>query len=288
MFGSTFRAYSLKSDLKPIQDEVLRRVGRNLMLFQQIEGLLKFLLSYHKAGGTPVDFKERQQKQIDTIHRKMFGQLVDKFGTEVLKDAGIEVPDDESPADWITFTFRISGDTEFVEAMRRDMKLVTEQRNELVHGFLPRWLHDSTEKLDETLTYLDTQREKVLPMHGHLQTMANHIQESQKKLIEFVSSDEYQKQSELVWLQASPLVSYLRDVASQIHRKDGWSYLAHAGRLANKELPEDVKSLNENYGFKTLKKLLIESEMFEIFDEPLAEGQFRTLYKNKGSTDGHT
>jgi hypothetical protein len=257
-------------------------VGRNLLLFQQIEGLLKLLLSCHKAGGTPVDFKERQQKQIDTITRKMFGHLVDKYGTEVLKDAGIEVPEDESPADWITFTFQISGDTEFVEAMRRDMKLVTEQRNALVHGFLPRWLPDSVEKLEETLTYLDTQREKVLPMHGHLQTMANHIQESQKKLIEFVSSDEYQKQSELMWLQASPLVLFLRDVASQIHRKDGWSYLAHAGKLANKELPEDVKCLNESYGFNTLKKLLIESEMFDVFDEPLSEGQFRTLYKNKG------
>lgn len=276
------------SDLKPTQDEVLRRVGRNLLLFQQIEGLLKFLLSYHKAGGTPVDFKERQQKQIDTIHRKMFGQLVDKYSTEVLKDAGIEVPEDESPADWVTFTFQISGDTEFVEAMRLDMKLVTEQRNELVHGFLPRWLPGSAEKLEETLIYLDTQREKVLPMHGHLQTMANHIQESQKKLIEFVSSDEFQKQSELLWLQASPLVSFLKDVASQIHRKDGWSYLAHAGSLANKELPEDVKSLNERYGCKTFKKLLIESELFDVFDEPLSEGRFRTLYKNKEGTDGHT
>lgn len=282
MFGSTLLAYSLKSNLKPTQDEVLRRVGRNLLLFQQIEWLLKFLLSRHKAEGPPVDFKERQQKQTDTINRKMFGLLVDKYGTEVLKDAGIEVPEEESPADWITFTFRISGDTEFVEAMRRDMKLMTEHRNELVHGFLPRWLPDSAEKLEETLVYLDTQREKVLPIHEHLRTAANHIQESQKKLIEFMSSGEYQKQSELMWLQASPLVLLLRDVASQIHRKDGWSYLAHAGRLANKELPDEVKSLNESYGFKTLRKLLIGSEMFDVFDEPLSEGQFRTLYKNKG------
>lgn len=281
MFGSTLRAYSLKSDLKPTQDEVLRRVGRNLLLFQQIEGLLKFLLSLHKAGGTSVDFKERQQKQIDTISRKMFGHLVDKYGTEVLKDAGFEVPEEEGPTDWITFSFRISGDTEFVEAMRRDMKLMTEQRNELVHGFLPRWLPDSPEKLEETLAYLDSQREKVLPMHEHLRTTASHIQESRKKLLEFVSSEEYQNQSELIWLQASPLVTLLRDVASQIYRKDGWSYLAHAGVLANKELPEEVRNLKERYGFKTLKKLLVESEMFDVFDEPLSNGRFRTLYKNK-------
>ncbi|MHB9101317.1 MAG: hypothetical protein ACYC2E_07390 [Sulfuricella sp.] len=271
----------MKSDHKPNQDEVLRRVGRNLLLFQQIEGLLKLLLSNHKAGGTPVDFKERLQKQINTINKTMFGCLVNKYGTEVLQDAGVEVPEEEGPADWITFTFKISGDTEFVEAMRRDMKLMTEQRNELVHGFLSRWQPESPERLEETLAYLDTQHEKVLPMHEHLRTMVSHIHESRQKLVEFMASEEYQKQSELMWLQASPLVSLLRDVASQIHRKDGWSYLARAGSLATKELPEEVENIKENYGFRTLKKLLVGSEMFDVFDEPLSEGQFRTLYKNK-------
>jgi len=276
----------LKSDLKPTQDEVLRRVGRNLLLFQQIEGLLKFLLSSHKAGGMQENLKERHQKQINTINRTMFGHLVDKYKTEVLQDAGVEVPEEERPAGWVAFSFRISGDTEFVEAMRRDMTLMTEQRNELVHGFLPRWQPDSPEKLEETLAYLDTQREKVLPMHEHLRTTASHIQESRKKLFEFMASEEYQKQSELMWLQASPLVSLLEDVATQIHRKDGWTYLAHAGDLANKELPEEVKNLKERYGFKTLKKLLVGSEMFDVFDEPLSDGRFRTLYKNRGITDG--
>lgn len=270
-------AYSLKSD----SNEVLRRVGRNLLLFQQIEQLLKFLLSYHSANGTPEDFKERQEKQIDIINRKMFGKLVGNYGTSVLKDTGVDVPEEEEPAGSFTFSFHISGDTEFVEAMRLDMKLMTEQRNELVHGFLPRWLPDSPEKIKGALAYLDTQREIVMPMHEHLRTAASHFKESRKMLIEFMASEEYQKQLDLMWLQASPLVLFLKNAASQTHRKDGWSYLACAGMLANKELPEEVKNLNERYGFKTLKKLLVGSEMFDVFDEPLPDGQFRTLYKNK-------
>jgi hypothetical protein len=282
MLGPTPWAFSLNSDLKPTQDEVLRRVGRNLLLFQRIEGLLKLLLSSHKSGGTPVDFMKRQQNQINTINRTMLGHLVDKYGTEVLQDAGVEVPEEERPAGWITFSFRISGDTEFVETMRRDMTLMTEQRNELVHGFLPRWQPDSSEGLEDTLAYLDAQREKVLPMYEHLRTTASHFEEGRKKLFAIMASEEYQKQSELMWLQASPLVSLLRDVATQIHRKDGWTYLAHAGDLANKELPEEVKNLKERYGFKTLKKLIVGSEMFDVFDEPLSDGRFRTLYKNSG------
>jgi len=37
--------------------------------------------------------------------------------------------------------------------------------------------------------------------------------------------------------------------------------------------------LKERYGFGTLKKLLIACETFEVYDEPLANGTFRTLYR---------
>ncbi len=281
MVGSTLRASSLNSDLKPTQDEVLRRVGRNLLAFQQIERLFKFLLSNHKAGGTPADFKERQQKQADTINNTTLGNLVTLYKTEVLQDAGVAVPEDEGPADWVTFSFRISADAKFIEAMRQDLDLMKDQRNELVHGFLPRWQPSSQEKLEETLAYLDAQHDKMRPMHEHLLTTANHIQDGRKMLVEFMASEEYQKQSELMLLQASPLVSLLRDAANQIRREDGWTYLARAGDLANRNLAEDVKNLKERYGFKTLKKLIVGSGLFDVFDEPLPDGQFRTLYKNK-------
>ena len=269
----------MTTDLKPTHDEVLRRIGRNLLLFQQIEHFLKFLLSRHKSGGTAETLKTNLQEQAEGISKKMLGELVKKYATEVLQDAGEEVPEDESPDNWFTFSFRISGDTQFVESMRRDLKVMTDERNELVHHFLPRWQPDSPEKMSEALAYLDTQREKVLPMHEHLRSTIGHMQESRQKLLEFMASPEYEKQSELMWLQASPLVSFLSEVTTKIHRKDGWCYLAHAGELAAKELSEELKNLKERYGFKTLKKLVIGSELFDVLDEILHGGGFRTLYR---------
>ena len=211
----------------------------------------------------------------------MLGHLVEKYGNELLQDAGEEVSEEDRPAGWFSFSFRISVDTEFVESMRRDLKLMTDERNELVHHFLPRWHPDSPEKMTEALTFLDAQRAKVLPMHEHLKSTATRMQESRRLLSNFMASPEYEKQSELMWLQASPLVSLLRDVATQYHRKDGWTYLAQAGDLAAKETPEEVKNLKECYGFKTLKKLLVGCESFDVYDEPLPNGCFRTLYKCK-------
>lgn len=265
-------------------DEVLRRVGRNLIVFQQIEHFLKVLLANHKNAGTPESYASNLQDQTECINKKMLGHLVDKYGTDVLQDAGAEVPEDERADDWLRFSFHISGDTEFVESMRRDLKLMTDERNELVHHFLPRWQPNALDKLEEALAYLDAQREKVLPIHDHLRSTVQHLQDSRRQLAEIMASPEYEKQTELMWLQASPLVSLFCNVAIQCHRKDGWTYLARAGDLAARELPDEVMHLKERYGFKTLKKLLIGSEMFEIFDEPLAGGAFRTLYKVRSPT----
>jgi hypothetical protein len=177
---------------------------------------------------------------------------------------GREIPDGRITGCWsrgagrrkasrlVPFSFRISGDTKFVESMRRNLKLMTDERNDLVHHFLPRWQPDSAEKLEEALAYLDAQREKVLPMHEHLRSTVQHLQDRAKKLAEFIASPEYEKQAELMWLQASPLVSLFCNVAIQFPRKDGWTYLAQAGDLAAKELPDEVKHLKERYGFKTL------------------------------------
>lgn len=262
---------------------MLRRVGRNLLLFQQIEHFLKFLLSTHKWGGTTDTIKTNLQKQTEGVSKKMLGQLVEKYATEVLKDAGEDVPEEEIPADGLFVSFVISGDTKFVESTRRDLKVMTDERNELIHHFLPRWQPDSLEKMTEALAYLDTQREKVLPMHEHLRSTIGHIQEDRKKLHDFLASPEYEKQSELMWLQASPLVSFLSEVTTKIHRKDGWCYLAHAGELAAKDLSEELKNLKEHYGFKTLKELVIGSELFDILDEILPGGGFRTLYRHRAT-----
>lgn len=272
----------MNSDLKLTQDEVFRRVGRNLLLFQQIEHFLKFLLANHKGGGTTETYQVNQQVQTDCINKKMLGHLVEKYGNELLQVAGKDVPEEDRPAGWVSYCFQISGGTEFVESMRRSLKLMTDERNELVHHFLPRWQPDSSEKMTETLAYLDAQSEKVLPMHEHLKNTVTRMQASTRLLSNFMASPEYEKQSELMWLQASPLVNLLRDVATRYPRKDGWTYLAQAGDLAAKEMPEVLKGLKERYGFKSLKKLLVGCETFDVFDEPLSEVCFRTLYKDKG------
>lgn len=273
--------FLLFTERTPTSDEVLRRVGRNLVIFQQIEHSLKLLLANHKNAGHIDNYAANLRTRAESINKRMMGHLVEKYATEVLRDAGEEVPETERPADWFSFSFHISGETGFIEGLRRDLKIMTDERNELVHHFLPRWQPGNYEALTETMAYLDAQREKVLPMHEHLRSTVQHLNESAKSFAEFVTSPEYQKKTELMWLQGSPLVALMCEVTEQHRRNDGWTYLAQAGNLAARELPDEIKHLKERYGFKTLKKLLFGAEMFDVMDEPLSEGNFRTLYRLK-------
>jgi hypothetical protein len=270
-----------QSQTATLQTEVLRRLGRNLLVFQQIEGLLKFLLINHKTEGTQEDYQERQEEWAEAINRKTLGELVGKYLGKVLTDDRDEVLDDTDPdvVPYVSITRQFIVSSEFLEAMRRDLKFLTDERNELVHHFFPRWQPNSPEKMQDALDYLNAQRGKVLPILDHLTGLAASMQQNQRRIAEYLASDEYARLDELMWLQSSPLVTLLREVVGDIQRKDGWASLSRAGNLAHEQLPDDVKNLKERYGFSTLKKLLVACETFDIFDEPLPSGEVRTLFR---------
>lgn len=260
---------------------MLRRVGRNLVIFQQIEHFLKFLLASHQHSGTAETLQANAQAQAECVSTKTLGVLVEKYKTEILHDAGEEIPEVERPAGWFSFSYRLSADKAFIESLHADLKVMTDERNALVHHFLPRWQPGSEQAMNDALAYLDAQREKVLPMFEHLKRNIEGVQENRKHLLEFINSPDYEQQFELMWIQSSPLISLLSQISAQVHRKDGWTYLAHAGGLAAKEMPDEVRALKERYGYKTLKKLIEASQMFDILDEILPGGGYRTLYRPK-------
>lgn len=263
-----------------LRDEVLRKIGRNVLLFQQIEGLLKFLVVNYKAHGTSSDLMMRQQRRLNKVQKHMMGQLVEQYVDGILTDAGDASQGLDAPSvPWISFSSKITGDHEFYESQCTNLKLMKDERNDLIHHFLLRWQPDSLSHMTDASDYLDKQREKILPILEHLMSVSKSMQEARKSLADFLASDEGQKHFELQWLQSSPLISLLRDISSQVHRPDGWTYLAHAGNLARVHESDAVANMKELYGHSTLKTLLVASELFDVFDEPLPTGRFRTLYR---------
>ena len=54
-----------------------------------------------------------------------------------------------------------------------------------------------------------------------------------------------------------------------------------AGLQIRQNLPEETEQLKKQVGCKTLKELMLVSELFDIIDEPTEKGGIRVLYRPK-------
>lgn len=270
---------AIGTDLDSSVAEVQRRIGRNLLLFQQIEHLLKHLMSNARYEGTitsaKVDHEERQAR----FHKQTLGQLAGQFVDDVLADAGErEAPESVDEA-WFSFGFTIQTDSAFVEQHTAEMRAVVDARNDLIHHFLPRWSPASEDSTRAALAYLDEQRAQALPMRDRLQGFVNALQQAAKAHAEFMSSPKGAREIELQWLRHSRLVLLLGEVAQKTPRADGWTVLASAGHILRRQEPQELEHLLERYGHRTLKRLLQATELFDIEEEPTAGGGTRTIYR---------
>jgi len=177
--------------MKALSDDVLRKIGRNVLLFQHIEGLLKFLNANHHVDGTLSDLVKRQEKRAKKIQRQMMGNLSEQYINGILSDGGTAPKGPKEATQlWASFTYTITGDNDFIEAQRTGRELMLRDRNELIHHFLPRWHPDSLEQMTEASTYLDQQYEKVLPMFEHLKSVAKSMQQAREMMAAWLASDE--------------------------------------------------------------------------------------------------
>ncbi|WP_146159096.1 OST-HTH/LOTUS domain-containing protein [Nitrosomonas aestuarii] len=263
-----------------LEAEVLRKIGRNLLIFQQIEYMLKRILGNSRVQGYVHELAINKENRVNGIQKDMLGQLFQRYKDEILSN-----PDEEQqgPSDlhkpWISSCFKTIGDNDFYKHQCQSYEMVREERNKLVHNFLPYWRPDSQEHLIEAMSYLDGQRERILPVWEHLKSVYENFKRAMQMHANLWASKELSQQFELMWLQISPLVNLFCDIASRNAGADGWVCLAYAGRLAHKNAPDDVANMKTRYGYRSFKKLLMASEYFEIFDEPLPNGRFRTFYR---------
>ncbi len=269
-------------DLIKIRDEVFRKIGRNLLNFQKIELMLKHIITNGRMSGYISEIKANQEQRSAAVHKQTMGNLVGQFVENTLLD---HEEASQAPIDlkepYFSFSFTVNADADFFNSKRQALKFLVDDRNDLIHHLLPRFNGNSIESCLETERYLDQQRERLIPEYEHLKELIESLEEGKKVHAEFLSSEEGIKQFELSFLQQSPIVTLLLNNAIQQARKDGWALLSVADQQIRLILPEEIAQLKNNWGYKTLKEVMIASEFFDIIEEPTEKGGVRVLYRPK-------
>ncbi|NMH61015.1 OST-HTH/LOTUS domain-containing protein [Alteromonas ponticola] len=267
-------------------NEVQQKIGRNMLLFQQLEYLLKHIVLNGNISGHIGNFHAKRAKQVETVSTQTLGKLVSQYIDDIhdASDTEDEVFADKDEAH-ISFKFRISSDSAYFETKKVALSRLVNERNELVHHFLPYFKPDSPDSCQEIARKLDAQSETVRHEINNLSMIVKSLDEGRKNLLAFISSEEGKKNLELQFIQGSRLVVLLQEIAEQVHRDDGWTLLSIAGQLLKQHASEEITLLKQTYGHKTLKSLVIASEVFDVRDERTDNGGVRVLYRLKTKSE---
>lgn len=276
-----------ENELQSLTNELFRRVGRNLVNYQQLERMLKQLVAHGRIAGPAKELKDLQQALADSLHKLTMGQVAGRFTDDILSDAGdIDDGPEIISEPWITIGVRLDPDDPFNSNLQEGLRTVVEERNHLVHHMLGQWDRNSVDSTNALMEQLDAQRERMIPVYQEIAHLTKVFLEARKATVDFWGSEAGQLAFKLAWLQQSPIVKVLSECSKQLGRAGGWLPLATAGQIIRQQEPEDSQLLKQRYGYSTLKQVVIASQMFDIYDEPTAKG-FRTVYRLKTDETAH-
>lgn len=181
-------------ELTEIKNEVMRKIGRNVLLYQQVEHILKYLVSNGRISGNVDTLKSSHEKRKSSVAKRTMGTVAGDFFAEILgEDDSLETNPENPSKAHLSFNFRIETEEKHFELRRDKIAALVADRNELIHHLMPKLNTDSVETWIETDRYLDLQRENILPELEYLQAVAKQFSDLKKGLGEFLSSPEGRK-----------------------------------------------------------------------------------------------
>jgi hypothetical protein len=267
--------------LNAIRDEVLRKIGRNLLLFQDIERQLKFLVAINGFTVTPSSDANAFDQHKAPFEQQTLGQIKSHFVDRVLLRSQVDPPAEELQEFQVRSSLALEMDRADLEQYTRVLDALIAERNQLVHHFLPRCDLNSAQSLTAAAVSLDEQRERALDVHRWLESVVDAFQDTCRETQRFLDSPEGRAELDLWLLQSSTLVARLHEVATERQRPDGWTVLALAGSLLREEVTANLPTLKARFGVRSLKELLVASDVFDVVEEPTGGGATRTVYRAK-------
>jgi hypothetical protein len=138
--------------------------GRNLLQFQRLELLLKYLLGRHQGAYTIETMVDEMKRCEKAQERKTLGLLAgDLFEKVILKQTrGDVVPADGAGSGKFSYRFGITITEEIHQEWQSRLKDLVDERNQLVHLSLLTWDLDTIEGCQAVVAVLDEQRGRIV------------------------------------------------------------------------------------------------------------------------------
>lgn len=269
-------------DTENVKNELLQKIGRNLLLFQELEKALKSLLILSQIEIDSFGITEKSQKRNDGIQRITLGAVVQQYLDDVHFSSESDIQTEESIRSIrLISRFSLQASADDIASKEQSFQSLVSERNEFVHHLLPSIDFSSIVSMTALGDRLDAQRERVKAEITEAENILQTLKATWADLKNIFSSDAFITALQASMLSTSPIVALLREIASEPDRADGWTLLSRAGHILHKALPEDMQSLKSKYGERNLKTIMMKSGNFEFKDESTTKGGTHSLYRNR-------
>ncbi len=171
--------------LDDLVNEVCRKIGRNILLFQQLEYYLKYIVANASISGYAGEIVEKKARQIACANKKTMGALVGQYVEHMNPDFVNKTSEPEViTAPHFSFNFHIGSDSNFYETKKADLAKMVDDRNHLIHNILPEFDKNSEESCRMLEKKLDKQCEKIRFEINQIESIIRIFIEERKKLID--------------------------------------------------------------------------------------------------------
>lgn len=261
---------------KQAVNELQRKVGRNILVYQKIELAMKDLLAKNNTSGKTDELSKVFEKRLQDNRKKTLGGLTQSFINDFYKsdEKGEHEFDDNKPS----IGLNISIKTEDVSEIEKNYQGVVSSRNFIVHNFLERYIFASVEDCAEAEAYLDFEYDKAKIFLNDLLGIYDSLNEFAQEL---QSKSEYIRNRIQKFTDADDLSRHMASEMIQgFKRDDGWIVLSTASTKLRTECPELFVDMKK-YGHNSLKKVMESSDLFEFYSEETLKGGKRDLFRLK-------
>ena len=261
---------------KQAVNELHRKVGRNILLYQQIELAMKDLLAKNNTSGKAAELSKIYETRLQDNKKKTLGGLKQHFINDFYENDEINEQDFDDTQSSIGLNISIK--TENVSDIEGYYQDIVSARNLIVHNLLERHEFDAVEKCSEVEVYLDSEYDKAKLFLNDLLGIYDLFNEFAQKL---QSESEYIKNRIQKFTDADEISRHMASkMIQELKRDDGWIVLSKASNILREEHPELFVDMKK-YGHKSQKKIMDSSGLFEFYSEDTSKGGMRDLFRLK-------
>jgi hypothetical protein len=168
--------------MNDLRNIALQKIGRNVVNFQKIEGMLKFIISRNNFKAPISKIAEILEERKKSINKKSLGTLTSEYFKsfhhgKINDDAPII--DNEA---WISLTVKYESENVSLPQEKAAFSFLVSERNRLIHQMLVTFNPESKESCAALIKELDEQNVMIQKEYKNIQNLLIALEEAKKEL----------------------------------------------------------------------------------------------------------